>query len=320
MRKGLFVGINNYSHVSKLSGCNNDAMAMASVLERHSSGRPNFSNKILTSAEEDVSLTLLKDNIRSLFSGKCDVALLYFAGHGQFDTDIDEGMLIPQDYKIGGDGLRVSDILKWAHDATQIENKIIILDCCEAGGAGDSRALRGGASMLSEGITILTACKKTEPALEKNSHGVFTGLLLQALHGGAANVLGKVTPGSVYSFVDNALGAWEQRPVFKTNVSQFIALREVAPLISEEILRKLPDWFPDASFEFPLDPSYEPTETAVFDTDKGDVFAQLQKCNRHSLIEPVSAEHMYYAAINSTGCRLTALGAYYRELAIKGHF
>jgi hypothetical protein len=29
---------------------------------------------------------------------------------------------------------------------------------------------------------------------------------------------------------------------------------------------------------------------------------------------------MYYAALNSTGCRLTALGAYYRELAIKGHF
>ncbi len=29
---------------------------------------------------------------------------------------------------------------------------------------------------------------------------------------------------------------------------------------------------------------------------------------------------MYYAALHSTGCRLTALGAYYRELAIKGHF
>jgi hypothetical protein len=29
---------------------------------------------------------------------------------------------------------------------------------------------------------------------------------------------------------------------------------------------------------------------------------------------------MYFAAINSKGCRLTALGAYYRELAIKGHF
>ncbi|RON10624.1 caspase [Pseudomonas brassicacearum] len=319
MRKGLFIGINNYTHVSSLSGCNNDAIAMASLLERHASGRPNFSNKILTSAEEHLSLGALKENIRSLFSGKCDVALLYFAGHGQFNTDIDEGLLIPQDYHPSGEGLRISDILEWAHNATQIENKIIILDCCEAGAAGELRGLKGGSSRLSEGVTILTACKKNEPAMENAGHGVFTGLLLQALHGGAANVLGKVTPGSVYSFVDNALGAWEQRPVFKTNVSQFVALREVAPLIAEETLRKLPDWFPDASFVFPLDPSFEPTE-AAFDADNGDIFAQLQKCNRHSLIEPVDAEHMYYAAIHSTGCRLTALGAYYRELAIKGHF
>ena len=319
MRKGLFIGINNYSHVSDLSGCNNDAMAMASVLERHANGRPNFSKKILTSAEESLSCEVLKENIRSLFSGKCEVALLYFAGHGQFDASIDEGTLIPQDYKPGGEGLRISDILQWAHDATQIENKIIILDCCEAGGAGDNRSLKRGASTLCDGITILTACKKDEPALESNGHGIFTSLLLQALYGGAANVLGKVTPGSVYSFVDNALGAWEQRPVFKTNVSQFVVLREVTPLIAEETLRKLPEWFPDAGFVYPLDPSYEPTETAAFILENGEIFGQLQKCNRHSLIEPVDAEHMYYAAINSTGCRLTALGSYYRELAIKGH-
>jgi hypothetical protein len=140
-----------------------------------------------------------------------------------------------------------------------------------------------------------------------------------ALHGGAANILGKITPGSLYSFVDNALGPWEQRPVFKTNVSQFISLREVSPLIPKEILRKLPDWFAEAESVFPLDPSYEPTEMA-FIQEHGEIFAQLQKCNRHSLIEPVDAEHMYYAAIHSTGCRLTALGAYYRELALKGHF
>lgn len=30
--------------------------------------------------------------------------------------------------------------------------------------------------------------------MEGAQHGVFTGLLLQALHGGAANILGKITP------------------------------------------------------------------------------------------------------------------------------
>ncbi|TBN50628.1 caspase family protein [Pseudomonas sp. BGI-2] len=319
MRKGLFIGINNYNHVSQLSGCNNDAMAMASVLKTDADGDPNFKNIVLTSAEGYLGREVLEGHIQDLFSGDCDVALLYFAGHGNFDTDTDEGMLLPQDYKSAKDGIRLSDILNWATKATKIKNKVIILDCCQGGAAGEMRALRSESSVIGEGMTILTACKKEQAAMEGSGHGVFTGLLLQALHGGAANILGKITPGSLYSFVDNALDAWEQRPVFKTNVSQFISLREVSPLIPKEILRKLPDWFAEAESVFALDPSYEPTEKS-FDPDHGEVFAQLQKCNRHSLIEPVDAEHMYYAALNSTGCRLTALGAYYRELAIKGHF
>jgi len=319
MRKGLFIGINNYQHVSSLNGCNNDAMAMASVLKTNANGDPNFKNVVLTSAEDYLSREKIEDQIRELFSGDCNVALLYFAGHGAYDSDTDEGMLVPQDYKSAKDGIRISDILNWASKATKIKNKVVILDCCQGGSAGEVRALHSESSMVGEGMTILTACKKEEPAMEGANHGVFTGLLLQALHGGAANILGKITPGSLYSFVDNALDAWEQRPVFKTNVSQFISLREVSPLIPKEILRKLPDWFAEAESVFALDPSYEPTE-ASFDPAHGEVFAQLQKCNRHSLVEPVDAEHMYYAALHSTGCRLTALGAYYRELAIKGHF
>ncbi|VEF07626.1 Uncharacterized protein containing caspase domain [Pseudomonas fluorescens] len=319
MRKGLFIGINDYKHISRLSGCSNDAMAMASVLKTDANGDPNFKNIVLTSAEDYLSREKLEDQIRELFSGDCNVALLYFAGHGGFDNDNDEGMLLPQDFRNPKDGIRISDILNWATKATRIKNKVIILDCCQSGSAGEVRALRSESSVVGEGMTILTACKKEEPAMEGAQHGVFTGLLLQALHGGAANILGKITPGSLYSFVDNALDAWEQRPVFKTNVSQFISLREVSPLIPKEILRKLPEWFTEAESVFPLDPSYEPTE-ATFVAEHGEIFAQLQKCNRHSLIEPMDAEHMYYAAIHSTGCRLTALGAYYRELALKGHF
>lgn len=319
MRKALFIGVNDYTHINPLSGCNNDAIEMASVLQRHASGTPNFHNITLTTAEDTLGKEVLEDSIQELFSGSCDVALLYFAGHGRFDQSLHEGMIIPQDFKRDSDGIRVSDILIWADNATEIKNKIIILDCCEAGGAGEVHQLKGGSSVISDGVTILTACRKDEYAQEVAGHGVFTKLLLQALHGGAANILGYVTPGSLYAFVDNALGPWEQRPVFKTNVSEFISLKEHAPLVPLETLRKLPEWFPEAEFVFPLMPAHEP-EHSDFDPKLGEVFAQLQKCNRHSLIEPVDAEHMYFAAINSKGCRLTALGAYYRELAIKGHF
>ncbi|WNM07535.1 hypothetical protein RI056_10505 [Komagataeibacter nataicola] len=45
------------------------------------------------------------------------------------------------------------------------------------------------------------------------------------------------------------------------------------------------------------------------------VFKGLQACNRNGLVVPVGAEHMYYAAIESKSCRLTAIGAHYRKLA-----
>mgnify|MGYP003479365527 CR=1 FL=1 len=86
MRKGLFIGINDYTHISRLSGCSNDAMAMASVLKTDADGDPNFKNVVLTSAEDYLGREMLEDQIRELFSGDCNVALLYFAGHGAFDV------------------------------------------------------------------------------------------------------------------------------------------------------------------------------------------------------------------------------------------
>lgn len=58
---------------------------------------------------------------------------------------------------------------------------------------------------------------------EINGHGVFTDLLLQALQGGAANITGQITPGSVYAYIDQALGEWKQKPIFKTNIKRFIS-------------------------------------------------------------------------------------------------
>lgn len=49
----------------------------------------------------------------------------------------------------------------------------------------------------------------------------------QGLKGGAADIGGNITPASLYSFVDQSLGAWQQRPVFKTNISRFLPLRTI---------------------------------------------------------------------------------------------
>lgn len=329
MRKAFIVGVNDYDNLKQLRWCENDAIGMSNALERHASNDPNFSVQLLTTNDEQpVTEQRVYQLIKELFSGDAETALFYFAGHGGFNEDMSEGILCLQDYTNEQKGcIRLSDILHLANNS-KIQNKIIILDSCQAGSAGFDRNTAPSQSIIGDGVTILTACQKDGYAQENSfdRHGLFTGLLLEGLYGGAVNILGQVTPGSLYSFVDNALNSWEQRPVFKTNVSRFISLRDNLPLVSKDILRKLPIWFKDETDIFPLDPSFEPDRKNIpkefrelpINKENTEIFKELQKCNRNGLIIPHNAEHMYDAAIKSTGCKLTALGAYYRKISAKG--
>lgn len=105
---------------------------------------------------------------------------------------------------------------------SKCKNKIIILDCCYSGRIGESDVIQSNQSILGEGITIMTASTRDEPAVELEGQGLFTSLLIQGLRGSASDVLGRITPASIYSFIDQTLGAWEQRPIFKTNTKQFL--------------------------------------------------------------------------------------------------
>ena len=146
-----------------------------------------------------------------------------------------------------------------------------------------------------------------------HGEGVFTSLLVGALQGGAADLRGHITPGSLYAYVDEALGAWDQRPIFKTNVSTFAPLRTIAPKVPFEQMRKMTEYFesPDAAHE--LDPSYEDTEESA-DPEKVKIFKILQKFQSVGLVVPVDADYMYFAAMESKSCRLTALGYQYWRL------
>lgn len=318
MRIALVVGLNYYDHCSPLYGCVDDAHAVKTVLERHGDGSVNFDCKLLTGtgANDRVDRATLKDSIVQLFSAEAEIALLYFAGHGHLEAT--GGYLIATDARRGDDGLSLSEVLVLANNSTA-KNKVIVLDSCHSGIAGDAPT---GAALatLSEGLTVLTASTKDQYATEQNGRGVFTTLLVDALYGGAANLTGDVTPGSVYAHIDQSLGAWEQRPVFKTNVRQFVSLRKVPAPIALADLRRLTEFFPTPGFEYPLDPSYEPelkgrdAGMPSPDPQHTEVFALLQKYNRLNLLVPVNAPHMWHAAMESKSCKLTVLGEHYRRL------
>jgi uncharacterized caspase-like protein len=316
MRKALVIGINNYPS-APLKGCINDASAFGSIVETNGNGSPNFDVRLVTNVSTKAEL---KGLIRDLFSGNCDTALLYFSGHG-FLNDLG-GYIVTPDYQPNDEGVSMDEILTLANESGA-KDRVIILDCCHSGAFGSPKNTGSKSTHIAEGVSILTASKDDESAVEINGHGLFTNLLLDALQGGASDLRGHITPGSIYAYIDQALGPWEQRPVFKTNISRFTSLRTVVPQVPIEVLRKLIEYFPTATQQFNLDPSFEITNDTNIEhkvvepyakKENVSVFKDLQKLESVGLIVPVDEQHMYFAAMNSKSCRLTALGYHYWRL------
>ena len=319
MRKALIVGIDDY-HQCPLHGCCNDADAMEELLRKNGDDSPNFVTKLVKNiATKPALLELIND----CFSGDSDVALFYYSGHGHVDEL--GGYLVTPDYSDYNFGVSLQDVLTIANNS-QCKNKIIILDSCFSGFMGSIKTLGQNTSVISEGVTILTASRASETSLEINGHGVFTSLLIEALRGGAADITGHITPGGLYSYIDKALGPWDQRPVFKTNVTRFTSIRSVIPQIDISTIRKICTYFHREDDALQLNPSFEPTNSPEVkheiiqpyaNTANTMIFADLQKLESIGLVVPVDEQHMYYAAMKSKTCKLTSIGKQYWRLVQK---
>lgn len=320
MRKALVVGINEYAQFP-LHGCCNDAESIAEILSHNGDGSINFSVKLKKNVSTKAQLRLL---IEECFSGDADVALFYYSGHGFIDSL--GGYLVTPDLKEGDYGVSLQDVLNIANDS-KCRDKVIILDSCYSGFMGRVGSFKQNIAVISEGVTILTASRSSESSVEINGHGIFTSLLLDALKGGAADITGHITPGGIYAYIDKALGPWEQRPVFKTNVNRFTSLRSVIPQVDISIIKRISKYFSNENAEFKMDPSFEPTNSLdvkheviqpYANPDNTKVFSDLQKLEGIGLVVPIGEEHLYFAAMRSKSCALTSIGKQYWRLVNKG--
>ncbi len=329
MRKALVVGIDYYEYLSALHGCSTDAGRVSAVLQRHGTtdGDLNFiTPRLLTAASDNdaISRHQLREAVEELFvTEDLEIALFYFAGHGHVDST--GGFLCTSDCAQGDDGLSLAEVMAFANNCTAT-NRVVILDSCHSGVTG-SNALHSDVSEIKDGVTILTASTEKQYAAESNGSGLFTGLLVDALEGAAANVVGDITPGSVYAHIDQSLGPWKQRPVFKTNVTKFVSLREVDPTVTPGRLRELTVHFATPESRFPLDPTYEPErfkeqleDSSIPPPDPAHtaVFAVLQDYVSANLVRPVDAPHMFHAAMGRKSCELTPQGRHYWHLVDDG--
>jgi uncharacterized caspase-like protein len=319
MKKALVIGINNYP-THPLKGALNDAKIISEVLKVNGNDTTNFEVKTLYDVYTKSDLLT---EIASFFDVSADMALLYFAGHG-FVNELG-GFIVTPDHKRYDEGISMDYILGLAN-TSKIRNKVIILDCCKSGSFAMPNS-NGSITPINSGISILTSSREDELAKEINGHGVFTNLLIEGLKGGAADVRGHISPGGLYAYIDQALGAHEQRPVFKTNVTEFVELRSITPQVPLSTLRKLIEYFNNPTDSLQLNPSFEYTNSNDVQHEIKEPFAiaenvlifkDLQKLESVGLIIPIGEEHMYFAAMNSKTCKLTSLGHHYWRLVREG--
>ena len=304
-----------------MNGCCNDADAVSKLLSKNENDTPNFSVRLKKNVATKANLRQL---VEECFSGDADTALFYYSGHGHIDSV--GGYLVTPDFTKYDYGVSLQDILTIANNS-RCKDKIIILDSCYSGFMGSVSTVGQNTAIINEGVTILTASRLSETSLEVNGHGLFASLLLEALSGGAADVTGHITLGGIYAYIDKALGPWEQRPVFKTNVTRFTSLRDVVPQVDLSIIRKLCKYFSDEDSELQLDPSFEPTNSPEDNHEliepyanliNTEIFADLQKLEGIGLVVPIGEEHMYFAAMKSKSCALTSIGKQYWRLVHNG--
>lgn len=311
MRKALVVGINDYPGGARLRGCVNDATIMAGLLNTNADGSPNFDVMLCPNVP---TKSELKSLIMDVFKNDDEISLFYFSGHGAITGT--GGYIVTPDFSRHDEGISMDEILKMV-SLSPSRHKVVILDCCHSGAMGAPAIPSNNAAFLEKGVIILASSRSTEASIEVGGQGVFTSLLGEALKGGAADIAGEVTAGSIYTYIDRALGGWQQRPLLKANIAQSVSLRKVSPLVPLSELRRLTTYFRRAEDEFALDPTYEYT-SEVSESEHIDTFKILRRMQLVGLVEPVGEEYMYWAALKSKSCRLTPLGMYYWKLLTSG--
>jgi uncharacterized caspase-like protein len=197
MKRSLLIGVDRYDNFNNLDGCVNDVDAVDPLLSRNEDDSPNFDCQKRTSDTGGVTRDLLLADLDALFAGGAEVAVLYFAGHG--DELTEDVALVTEDGTDGTPGIAFSEILTKVANSP-VGEVIIILDCCFSGAAGGIPQLGTATSALRSGVSILMASRGDQTAAETAAgRGLFSTYLCGALEGGAADVLGKVTVAGLYS-------------------------------------------------------------------------------------------------------------------------
>jgi hypothetical protein len=322
-RRALVVGVDHYSAFDDLPSCGADAAAMVDRLSRNVDGSKNYDCVLrCSSSGNDITRSSLRNELRELFAFNGEI-LFYFSGHGSVDSA--GGWLATSDAKPDDIGITMDEVLSYANGASPRPRDIlIVLDCCYGGNLGSPATLNSGTagqlSALRNNTTVLAASLPNQPALAGPNLSAFTSALVDGLDGGAADHLGFVTASSLYAYAERRFNAWEQRPIFKSNITDVTIIRHCAPLVELHRLKQLPALFPDPHYQFQLDPEYEPQDQdgnlpTSYNVEKYETSRLLKTFRNVGLVKStVLDEDFYYSARLGHSVELTLRGQEYWHL------
>jgi hypothetical protein len=197
---------------------------------------------------------------------------------------------------------------------------VIVLDCCHSGQIGNITDGEGfNRVSIGPNVTILAGSGATQKSAEDWEHSVFTALMLEALNGGASDVRGEVSAAAMYAYLEQSLGPWDQRPVYKSYARTLKPLRRCAPGVPDLVLARLPEWFKRADSEYRIDPRYEYThETA--DESLVKIFDQFKLLRNARLLTTENQKDLYFTALESGKVMLTPQGRLFWKRAKRDEF
>lgn len=211
--RALLVGINEYKYAGQLAFAVNDAQTVANVLIKEFGFPPENVKTVLDGRA--TKKTIIREFHR--FTGdaiqKDERIVFFFAGHGHTITGHrgEVGYLVPVD----GRAEALDTLIRWDEltrnaDLIPAKHVLFIMDACY-GGLALARALPAGASrflidMLGRySRQVLTAGKANEVVADSGgpipNHSVFTGHLIEALRGRAAQRDGIISAQGVMAYV-----------------------------------------------------------------------------------------------------------------------
>ena len=196
-RRALIIGVSKYKHIKQLEYADDDAVMLRDYLKNNPAIKLPDNNITLlldSQATRGRIFTELKKVIDVSKSG--DEVIIYFAGHGDVETDIEAGFLLGYDCESSNypasDAVDISMLERYLDAMAKKQVKVmLIVDACRSGNlAGGKTGAQTTMASLNDRfnhVAKILSCKPGELSEEKSfsggGHGIFTYYLVNGMSG-----------------------------------------------------------------------------------------------------------------------------------------